>query len=506
MSTNTNQMRAQVALPGLVIVLILAFTAVPIELQPLTRQRVAEAFQMGLDVPDILANIVGYVPLGLVFASRGPWTTVALSGGISLLAEMSQLFSASRSPRVLDIATNVLGAVIGLVIVRCLRPEWRNRPRRLLVNRRRAVLAATLALGYLAFGVRLTPLQVEGILRRVAKTPRLLWLEESRRGATESGRLEASWTFDDVSGDTAVDVSGNGLNGRLVNAPTLTDGIDGQSLTLNGTNQYVDVGDPRALRLAGSETISAWIKSSSFPVDDAAVVSDHNGFGYQLDTTADRGPRTIGFKLANASGRLMARYGRTPLDLDTWYHIAGVYDAQAQTLNVYLNGRNDNGCLLGMVTSRQRASGMKAYIGRRADLTGFEFAGSIDDVRIYSRALTQREIEANFKAAPEAPSIPVLTDAVSDRGDELCPSHEVSDSRTSGLVVTFGVLVAVALLGFFPAISRQALCLACLAAGLVLVPTLYLAMPAVFKWLLPLLSLAGGSSVAFSTRPRRNIT
>jgi hypothetical protein len=99
-------------------------------------------------------------------------------------------------------------------------------------------------------------------------------------------------------------------------------------------------------------------------------------------------------------------------------------------------------------------------------------------------------------------SIPLFTDA-SSHEDELCPAHEVGDSRTSGLVVTFGVLVAVALLGFFPAISRQVLCLACLAAGLFLVPTVYATMPAVFKWLLPLLSLAGGSSVAFSTRHRR---
>lgn len=75
----------------------------------------------------------------------------------------------------------------------------------------------------------------------------------------------------------------------------------------------------------GSMTISAWINSSSFPADDAAIVSNHNGLGYQLDTTVDKGPRTIGFKLANACKNLMARYGATPLVVDTWYHVAGVY-------------------------------------------------------------------------------------------------------------------------------------------------------------------------------------
>ena len=43
----------------------------------------------------------------------------------------------------------------------------------------------------------------------------------------------------------------------------------------------------------------------------------------------------------------MARYGATELVRDTWYHVAGVYDANVRTLNVYLNGHLDDGFLLG---------------------------------------------------------------------------------------------------------------------------------------------------------------
>ncbi len=49
--------------------------------------------------------------------------------------------------------------------------------------------------------------------------------------------------------------------------------------------------------------------------------------GYQLDTTVDKGLRTIGFKVADPCGNTMARYGATELVRDTWYHVAGVYDA-----------------------------------------------------------------------------------------------------------------------------------------------------------------------------------
>ena len=145
-------------------------------------------------------------------------------------------------------------------------------------------------------------------------------------------------------------------------------------------------------------TITAWINSASFPEDDAAVVSQfENSMGYQLDTTIDKGPRTIGFKLSDACGHLMARYGRTPLSLGKWYHVAGVYDARAKTLDVYLNGELDNGYLRGSVTGKQRSSRAGLYIGKRTDRDDFEFSGSIDEVHIYSLALTKSDIAAEMK-------------------------------------------------------------------------------------------------------------
>ena len=110
----------------------------------------------------------------------------------------------------------------------------------------------------------------------------------------------------------------------------------------------------------------------------------------------------------------MFRYGATTLQPNTWYYVTGVYDATAQTLNVYLNGQLDNGALQGTVTASQQNSTANVTIGRRAGSTGFEFSGRIDDVRIYSRALTQAQIQTDMVtplgAAPGpdtvAPSVP----------------------------------------------------------------------------------------------------
>ena len=157
--------------------------------------------------------------------------------------------------------------------------------------------------------------------------------------------ITAGYAFDETSGTTAADASGHGITGTLTNGPTFTPGKNGNAVTLDGVNDYVNLGNPTALQFTGSMTVSAWVYASAFPVDDAAVVSKRTAgeVGFQLDITKDTGPRTIGFKLTNSSGGQMFRYGATTLQLNTWYYITGVYNAANQSLDVYLNGALDNG-------------------------------------------------------------------------------------------------------------------------------------------------------------------
>jgi hypothetical protein len=150
------------------------------------------------------------------------------------------------------------------------------------------------------------------------------------RGVTAPGTLEAHWKFNESGGRKVVDSSGHGLNGKFKNQPKRVAGVMDGAVMFDGKKDAINFGHSSALRLVGSMTISAWIKSASFPVDDAAIVSSLETVGYQLDTTIDKGPRTIGFKLADACGELMARYGAAPLVVDTWYHVAGVYNAEAE--------------------------------------------------------------------------------------------------------------------------------------------------------------------------------
>ena len=234
----------------------------------------------------------------------------------------------------------------------------------------------------------------------------------------------AAYAFNETSGTTTADGSGHSLTGALVNGATFAAGRSGNALTLDGVNDYVDLGNPTAFQLTGSMTISAWIYSSGFPADDAVIVSKRAGgeSGFQLDTTVDTGTRTIGFKLTNSSGAAMFRFGANTLQPNTWYYVTGVYDASAQTLHVYRNGVLDDGVLQGTVTASQQNSTQSVNVGQRPGVPGlFNFKGLIDDVRIYSRALTQAEIQADMATAiggggggtgdTEAPTVSITSPA-----------------------------------------------------------------------------------------------
>ena len=468
--------------------IILAATAIPVAFRPLQQAELLFFSIDHIDAYDIVANITGFVPVGIVLAALGPVRAVMAAALLSMLAETSQLVMLYRSPSLTDVATNVLGAILGVIVVARynLKPQFK-------ATRRIGTVAAALAL-----------LLILGVWTMSGNWP-------SDRGTTTTGTgtLEAHWTFDEGSGRVALDLSGHGLNGEYHNEPKRVAGLMGSAVKFDGTADYINFGHPTALRLTSSMTISARINSTSFPRDDAAIVSSRsNEVGFQLDTTIDKGPRTIGFKLGNSCGTMMARYGTTPLALNTWYYVAGVYNAEAMTMDVYLNGELDNGLLVGPVMGIQKSSRRNVYIGTRSDSDGFGFAGEIDDVRIYSLPLTKAEIVADLhgsghSSAPQraaggdhgrTPSRP------EDRKEACSGSPDPEDAKIPVAAATLGVLAAIACAGLFPSSGPLPCLIASLAAGLLFVPAMASTLPVLTHWMMLLLSLAGGASVAFTMR------
>lgn len=460
-----------------VLLLVLAATAAPIGLR---NPQSVDLSIVRHDLADIVLNIMGFLPVGIVLARIGPIKAVVVAALLSLFVEAAQIVMLFRWPALADLVTNTVGAGLGVFVAR----RFAITPT-LTATRRLAIGSGLLAMMLIA---------VVQILRLSSGT-----FDDKDTGTRGNGALEAHWTFNESSGAIVQDVSGNGRTGRYRGSPERLAGPPVDAVRLGGDDDYIDFGRPAGLLLTGSLTVSAWVKSSSFPRDDAAIVSSHNGLGFQLDTTIDTGSRTIGFKLGSTCGTLMARYGATPLQLETWYFLTGVYDADAESIDVYLNGILDNGQLVGPVTGSQRASKVNVLIGRRND-NGYGFTGEIGDVRIYSRALSADEIKASMRG-----SIPASSSTKSgsrpqatDRQSACWGSSDPEDAHLPGAAALLGVLTAVACVGFLPDIGLLPLLICSATAGILLAPA---ALSQLAAFVAILLSAAGGGAVAAAVRP-----
>ena len=121
-----------------VLTIILAAIAVPVALRP---PQWAALHLFSINPNDILVNIAGFVPVGIVLAALGPVPAVVAAALLSVFAETSQLVMPYRDTSLIDVAANVLGAILGVIVVARydLKPEFK-------ATRRIGAVAAALSL------------------------------------------------------------------------------------------------------------------------------------------------------------------------------------------------------------------------------------------------------------------------------------------------------------------------------------------------------------------------
>src|SRR3989441_20994 len=199
--------------------------------------------------------------------------------------------------------------------------------------------------------------------------------------------LVAAYGFAEGAGTTVADSSGNNNMGTISGATWTTAGRFGNALAFNGTSAVVTVPSSASLQLTTGMTLEAWVSPTVTPSGWRAVI-DKNLDRYYLTASSDQGNRpVIGGTWAAGNQNTV---GGSVLAVNTWTHLAATFDGA--TVRLYVNGAQvaSQAQTTPLTTSTETLQiGGDAY-------TGENFAGLIDEVRIYNRALSAAEIQADM--------------------------------------------------------------------------------------------------------------
>ncbi len=218
----------------------------------------------------------------------------------------------------------------------------------------------------------------------------------------------AMWPFDEGSGQYANDTSGNNNNGTLMpsyptNAPEWVDGISGKALNFDGSDDYVKIPYHTSLSPKNAITLEAWIKVDDFNDPDGAVnviSKTSGGFNpfYEYNLVVNNNGRLV-FMISSGGTDRQCPASDNSVSVGVWQHIVGTFNGTI--LKVYVNGV-EKGSLSysGTITSYNTPLDFGRYSGRPYDgfgAGGYSYDGIMDEVAIYSRALTLYEIQERFR-------------------------------------------------------------------------------------------------------------
>ena len=199
-------------------------------------------------------------------------------------------------------------------------------------------------------------------------------------------------SFDELDGKKVEDHSIHGNHGEISGKPTLVDGKFGKALKFNGKTDWVTIPHDDSLCVSKAVTVMAWINAESHKgggtAQWAGILAKSNGpRSYSFYTTSDGGG-TLHFSSMGGSN------SNKTVELNEWQHVVAQHTGKSHIY--YINGE-----AAGESAGKDALPGKNdkddVFVGKTHEASR-EFVGIIDEVRIWNRELSGKEVKEQMEA------------------------------------------------------------------------------------------------------------
>jgi len=206
--------------------------------------------------------------------------------------------------------------------------------------------------------------------------------------------LVGYWAMNEGRASVFGDSSGNGTNGILTGttSPTWVSGKRGTGLSFDGVSSRALISGSTMIPTGATQfTVAAWAKKNTA---GGGMVAYKNGpFFLNMGTVLGNSNFVV-----HTSGGWAGAVGATTLNVGQWYHLALTYDSSNSLISLYVNGKLDGtGAQTGGIGSAINCIGVGYSSDGNCDTNSLGyFSGSVDDLRLYNRALAASEIQSLY--------------------------------------------------------------------------------------------------------------
>ena len=213
----------------------------------------------------------------------------------------------------------------------------------------------------------------------------------SQSGALDMENVVSIWLFDEGSGELARDSSANGNDAQVIGSLNWIEGPFGKALELNGAGDSVDCGNAESLNVTGEITLTAWVKEAEGSVSQDII-----------EKWEGQGPYPYVIRIRSTGETYFAAYDGTnganlligDIRDNSWHHIAFT-KVPGQTIKGYLDGEFVDEAAISLSDISNPEA--RLFIGSRSG-TGDFYKGAVDEVAIFSTALTGDQIKSIMMA------------------------------------------------------------------------------------------------------------